>query len=244
MRQHERPTVGVEPDLGPHAEDLRERLRRQHHRGPIVGADAARPPGRSSDRSGAPPATGRGAPPARRARCRRSARSRSSACSWCARSRPAIGSSSSRSGASWASARARCTRCRSPPDSSATGRAAERRGVGRLQRALDRLDVGGPLGLKAIEVRQPAERHRLAHAERQIDRRVLRQERRAARDLAGATAPRPARPRAAPARADGACRPSSSRRSVDFPAPFGPQSATSSPGRIASATSSKIGRGP
>ena len=59
----------------------------------------------------------------------------------------------------------------------------ERHGVGRLQRPLDRLRVGGALRLKALEVRQPAERHRLAHGERQIDRRVLRQERRAAGDL-------------------------------------------------------------
>jgi len=63
-------------------------------------------------------------------------------------------------------------------------RAVRQRGrVGRRQRARDRVDVGGRLGLQPSEVRESAERDRLAHGQRHVRRRVLRQQRRVARDL-------------------------------------------------------------
>ena len=142
------------------------------------------PPARSSIRSQRRAASARSCSATTTARPPSTvARSKSIAASWCATSSPAIGSSSSSSGASWARARARCTRWRSPPDSSAMRTLGERGRVGRRQGARDRVDVGRGLGLQPPEVRQPAQRHRLAHRQRHVRRRVLRQQRRVARDL-------------------------------------------------------------
>src|SRR6185436_21173931 len=63
------------------------------------------------------------------------------------------------------------------------GPLGQRGRVRRRQRARDRIGVGRRLGLQPPEVRQPPQRHRLAHRQRNVGGRILRQQRRPARDL-------------------------------------------------------------
>ena len=189
-----------------------------------VGAQRAVRRAAGSDRSGAPRAPDRAARPAPPARASTVARSRSIAASWCAMSSPAIGSSSSSSGASCASARARCTRCRSPPDSSVSGRSASAvvsvaasarvtastsavvsacsrpRWGSRPSATASRTDSGTSAGASC--------------GNSAAWRAICRRDSPASGVPASVTRP-----------ADGVCRPSSSRSSVDLPAPLGPHSA-------------------
>ena len=137
---------------------------------------ATRPPSSSSSRSANCPARVRSCTADRTVsdRSRRSSSTSSSASTRRPRSRALVGSSSSRTGACWASARARTSRCSSPPDSVRSARPAR---ADRASRSISsRADppVGVGLDPEVADVRRAAEQHVVAdrHVRRQL--RLLR----------------------------------------------------------------------
>ena len=151
--------------------------------------------------------------------CRRAARRE-----WPASS-PANGSSSSSTSGRTDTARARCTRRRSPPESVAAGTPRQVIGLHRRQARL------GALAALCSWHAPPAERELDVDAHR----------RRARSGACSASATRPLR---CTLPAGGCERPASASISVLLPAPLGPSSATSSPARTSMLTSRSTSRSP
>ena len=104
-----------------------------------------------------------------------------------------------------------------------------------LDRRVDGGAIGGTRPAEGVLVREPAERHDLLHAGREGERHLARHGGKPAGDRRAVEAgDRVAAQRHRPA--GGGTSPARTRRSVDLPAPFGPTSATRSPGAIARST--------
>ena len=162
---------------------------------------------------------------------------------WFGRSRLSSGSSRSRSSGPEASACAISRRCCSPPE-----QLADRpRGVrGRARRAPSTSATrsrGARPPASGSPQRSPSSPSRTRSTPRI---RVEESKRVPLRQVADRGVPASRRLRRGPtrSRARAGSRPSRTRSSVDFPAPFGPRTATSSPGSTASVASSRSSRSP
>src|SRR5208337_4448163 len=146
----------------------------------------------------------------------------------CLRSRNAVGSSSSATFGSWASARARNTRLRSPPDSSWTWRAARSRRSKRSS-AADAIDKSCGLskrkaprcGARPISTISSTVKRNATAFSWPTDATVRANSRRSIESSG--------RPKSSTLPAPGFIEPPSTLSSVDLPAPFGPTIASISP---------------